>query len=59
MSDCLVVFEAGFTESMAYPSPTPFEDLYLCWVLVGAFTQFLVADGGQQVVKPKLLLLKL
>lgn len=48
-----------FTESMAYPSPTPFEDLYLCWFLVGVFPQFFVADGGQQVGKPKLLLLKL
>lgn len=38
---------------MAYPSPTPFEDLYLCWFLVGAFPQFFVADGGQQVGKTK------
>ena len=30
---------------MAYPSPTPFEDLFLCWFLVGAVPQFLVANG--------------
>ena len=27
---------------MAYPSPTSLEDLFICWLLVGAF---FVADG--------------
>ena len=30
---------------MAYPSPTPFEDLFLSWFLVGMFPQFVVVDG--------------
>ena len=34
-----------FTESMAYPTPTPFEDLSLCCFLVGTLPQLFVADG--------------
>ena len=30
---------------MAYPSPTPLEDLFVHWLLVGALPQFFVADG--------------